>query len=333
MKSVAVIGEGAWGTAIATLLAHKGHKVKLWCHDAAVAETLRKMRVNQRYLPGIMLDDSIEPVTDLSYAVEQAEWIFEAIPVKFLRSVLQRLVGSVNKEQKWVILSKGVEQDTLLFPTEIIDELFSFKPFKIVLAGPNFAQELALKKISAATIAVPDCSIVTELHALLSTDYFKPYITLDMIGTQVGGALKNVIALAIGMLEGAGYSENAKAFVLTRGLYEMMLLAKKLGGNSATVYGLSGAGDLVLTAMGSLSKNVKVGYLLAQGETLDSIVGTMGIIAEGINTVQSINQLMKQENIDLPICRYTYEVIFKGLSINAMVSSLMAGPIEQECEY
>jgi glycerol-3-phosphate dehydrogenase (NAD(P)+) len=331
MKNIGVLGEGAWGTAVATLLANNGFTVKLWCHDPAVAQSIRDTRYNKRYLPGIYLDELIIPTFDLSQAVGNASWVFEAIPVKFLRDVLEQVKDVEVSEQKWIILSKGIEQETLLLPSEIIDDVFENHLPKAVLVGPSYAKDLSEKQITAVTLAAVDCDLGLNLQKMLANDYFRPYLSLDMIGAQVGAAIKNVVALAVGMLDGAGYADNAKAFIFTRGLNEMVTIAQSLGGKTKTLYGLSGVGDLVLTATGKQSRNREVGKRLGEGQSLKDILDETGYIPEGINTVNSVYQLMQQKKLDLPVCAGIYEIIHKKKSIPDLLNDLMNRPLEQEC--
>lgn len=331
MKHVGMIGEGAWGTAVATLLAHNGYTVHLWCHDASVQECIATTGYNARYLPDIKLSPLIIPTTDLSAVIAQSPWIFEALPVKFLRSVLMQARGYFSSEQKWVILSKGIEQQTLLLPSQIIDDVFQTTVCKAAILGPSFALDLAQEDITAVTVGADTCDLSLALQQMLSNDYFRPYLSLDLIGVQVGSAIKNVITLGIGILDGAGFRDNAKAFLLTRGLHEIVLVATALGGKPETVYGLSGVGDLVLTAMGSLSRNLAVGKSLGQGKSLEAILEQTGYIPEGINTVQSLYQLAMQKGLDLPVCTGIYQVIFEHKTIQSVLEELMARPLEREC--
>ena len=332
MKTITIIGEGAWGTAIATLLATNGYMVKLWCFDKIVAETISKNRYNERYLPGVKLPTNIKSTTNLSEALSDVDWVFEAIPVVFLRSLLLQALPWISPKQRWVILSKGIEQETLLLPTQIIDDVFSGKVKKAVFAGPSFAYEVATKQITAVTVAATDCSVGQELQCMLANDYFRPYISLDIIGVQVGAALKNVITLGVGLLDGAGYNDNAKAFFMTRGFHEMVQLACAMGGKPETLYGLSGFGDLVLTSMGKLSRNLEVGRRLGRGEQLTAILEQTGYTPEGINSVTSTCQLVERYNLNLSICRGIYAIIFEGESVQAMLNQLTAQPLSWECE-
>lgn len=332
MKTVAMIGEGAWGTAVATLLAANNYTVKLWCHDPRVAHSIVKKRINERYLPGIQLSKYIIPVTKLEEAVCDVTWVFEAIPVQYLRSIFTQAKKCFSQEQVWVVLSKGIEKDTLLLPTQIIDEIFGTQTKKAVMAGPSYAQEVAQQEITAASIAADDCELGLQLQRMLANSFFRPYVSTDLIGIQVGSALKNVITLGIGILDGAGYNDNTKAFFLTRGLNEIAQVSKALGGTQETIYGLAGVGDLVLTAMGKLSRNLEVGKRLGRGESLETILQQTGYIPEGINTVQSANALSEKIKLNLFICKQLYAVIFKNKSIEAMLSELMLQPLEWECK-
>jgi len=331
MKKVCILGAGAWGTAIATVLAHNGHQIKLWCREPEVAKNIKTNRINERYLPGVILSPLIEPITDLKDALCGAEYVFEAVPVKFLRSILEQTKSCFSPEQTFVILSKGIEQETLMLPSQIIDDVFGYSVKKAVIAGPSFAQDLAQKSITAVSLAAQDCAIGTSLQEMMATPYFRPYISLDMIGVQVGAALKNVITLAIGMLEGAGYGDNVKAYILTRGLHEMEQIAVKLGGKTETLYGLSGIGDLVLTGMGSMSKNLAIGKELGSGKTLQELETIMHTLPEGINTAASVHQLMTQYALDLPVCQGVYSIIFQNMRIEDFLQKLMARPLEAEC--
>jgi len=330
MKHTCVMGEGAWGTAIATVLAANGHKVRLWCHDAQVCADMCKTRHGGQGLADVVLSDLIHPTIDLEAAVSGADWIFEAIPVKFLRGALEKARAIFQNDQRWVILSKGIEQDSLLLPSQILDDVFGVEVKKAVVAGPSYAKDVATQQITAVSLASIDTNLAQELQLLMANDYFRPYITDDVIGVQAGTALKNVIALGIGMLDGAGYGDNTQAFIFTRGLHELRTLVRQLGGRDETVFGLAGVGDLVLTAMGSLSRNADVGRRLGAGQTLEQILEETGYTPEGINTVQSVHQMMERYDIQMPICRGIYDVIFNVVPLKDMLQRLMDMPLEWE---
>ncbi len=332
MKKVAVIGEGAWGTAIASVLTYNGIKVNLWCYHEDVVESITTSRENKRFKPGYQLSSLIQPTTDLGQALDEVTWVFEAIPVQYLRSILMQSQPFYNEKQRWVILSKGIEQGTLLFPSQMMQEVFGNEINVCALLGPSYADDLMQQQITAVSLAAATCERGSELQRLVANNYFRPYVTTDLIGVQLGGALKNVLALAIGMMDGAGYGDNAKMFLLTRGLHEMVKLARAIGALQETMYGLSGVGDLVLTAMGSKSRNREVGKRLGLGQSLDDILKQTGYIPEGINTVKSIAQLSKHYNLELPILQGIYEIIFQAVPLDSFLQSLMNRPLGLECD-
>lgn len=331
MKKVLILGAGAWGTSVACLLAENGYEVFLWCHEPEVAQTIQKNHINERYLPGIILPSTIYPVIKLQEAFINVNWIFEAVPVKYLRAVLMQAKPFYRPEQTWVIMSKGIEQDTCMLPGQVLDDVFECSVRKAIFSGPSFAADLAQKQITGVTIAAESCDIGLALQQMLANSYFRPYISLDMVGVQAGGALKNIIAIGIGILDGAGFKDNAKAFLFTRGLHEMVQLTTMMGGKKETMYGLSGVGDLVLTAMGNLSRNMLLGKRLGQGESLAAITTEWGTLPEGINTLYSVHQLALQHSLDLPICNGLYAVLFNNKPIDAFLKDLIERPLEREC--
>lgn len=325
---IAILGAGAWGTALATLLAHNGHEVLLWAFEPEVAGDINNYHENKRYLPGIRLNGNIRATADIAQAICDAKWVFEAIPIKFLRKTLKQTSSCFSKEQIWVIASKGIEQETLMLPSQIIDDEFGYQTKKAVIAGPSFAYDLAQKDITGVAVAAIDCAIADELQEVLANLYFRPYVNLDMIGVQLAAALKNVITLGIGMLEGAGFADNAKAFLFTRGLHEMAQLGIKMGAEQDTFYGLAGVGDLALTAMGKRSRNLEVGIRLGDGQSLEAILQGTGYIPEGINTLQSLHQLMHKKHIAMPVCDGIFQVIFGNVALHDMLADLMSVSFE-----
>jgi glycerol-3-phosphate dehydrogenase (NAD(P)+) len=324
---VCVLGAGAWGTAIAQVLAENGNDVKLWCREPEVYESIKHTKINECYLPGFPLHATIQPTNDLYEAIKNTEWIFEAIPVKYLRSILEQLKTSVLPEQGFVLLSKGIEQNTLFFPTQIIDDIFGKSTKKIVVAGPSFAQELIKKELTAVSIASQNIEFAKQIQKMLQNNYFKGFITDDIIGVQVGAALKNVIAIGVGILEGAQRGDNAKAFLITRGLKEVNKVAIALGGNQETMYDLAGLGDLVLTCMGKLSKNLMLGRRLGQGESFDAILKTMGTAPEGINTLEAVVEIAQKQHFDVTICQGIYDVVFCRKKIDAFITACLANSL------
>jgi glycerol-3-phosphate dehydrogenase (NAD(P)+) len=323
-KKVSMIGEGAWGTAVATVLAHNGYTVQLWCHDPAVVESIKRTRFNERYLPGVPLSSSIHPTSNLKEAVDGSSFIFEAIPVQYLRQVLQEVRPFISPLQPWIALSKGIEQETLFLPTQIINDVLGTECKTAALVGPSFAREVAARQLTAINFAYHDDFYRDTNHQLLlNNEYFNVKRSTDFIGVQVGSALKNVIALGIGMLDGAGYGANAQAYFFTLGLHEIARVIEACGGNRETAYGLCGVADLVLTAMSKQSKNWTVGVRIGKDQPLKDVLKETGFIPEGLNTVQSTFELAKRHALPLPLCIGMYEVLFAHRSINELMHSLM----------
>lgn len=331
-KSIAVLGEGAWGTAIASLLAYNGYRVNLWCHDLEVKKTIEQKRSNDHYLPGFVLHKNIFPSTELNEVLSGSIWVFEAIPVQYLRSVAQQCAPFISQEQRWVILSKGIEQETLLLPSQLLDDVFPVSVHKAAVVGPSFARDLMHQEITAVNVAAYDASIGTELQLLLANAYFRPYFTHDVLGVQICAAVKNALGLLLGIADGAGCSDNTRAFLVTKALQEMQQVCLAMGGKRETVYGLSGVGDLLLSVLGSQSRNVEVGRKLGQQQKLETILQETGYIPEGINTVQSLYALLQKYSLNLPICRGIHAIIFEHKSINDFLAELMTNPLQNECD-
>ncbi|MBT4856374.1 NAD(P)-dependent glycerol-3-phosphate dehydrogenase [bacterium] len=320
---ITVIGEGAWGTAVASVLANNGHEVNVWCHDVKVADQINNHNRNDTYMPGIELSNKIKASTDLETVLDKADWVFEAIPVKFLRSVLQQIKPFYKGQQKWVVLSKGIENETLLYPSQIIQDVFGDLVNFVVLGGPSLAKELIEKDITGVVLASSNRDLVQQLQQLMANGYFLPYLSDDYMGVQVGGALKNVITLAVGMANtNDSCSNNTQAWLLTKGFAEIVMIAEHSGAQAQTLYGLAGIGDLVLCATGCGSRNFEVGVALGRGETLDSILKRTGYIPEGINTLESIHQLIQDQKLNAPICDGLYQVVFEQKEFSDLLQEL-----------
>lgn len=322
-KKVAILGAGAWGTAIATVLAHNGHDVILWCFECDVVNTINKVKFNDRYLPSIPLPGSITATNDLGHALTGVDIIFEATPVSFLRSILLKAKPYVPPTIPWVVLSKGIENETLMVPSAIIQDVFGLTTKVVVVAGPTFARELAKKSFSAALVASENIALRDEVFALLSNNYFLLHLSNDPIGVQIGGAVKNVVALAVGIARGAKQTENTIAYFLTAGLAELAKIMEMFGGKKETAMSLAGIGDLVLTSMGTLSKNLHIGTMIGKGMSLKEIAAQPKmILPEGVNTIKSLDELAAKKGISLPLCRGTYECIFEGKPFEVMLEHL-----------
>lgn len=322
-KNVVMLGAGAWGTAIAKVLAENGHIVHLWCKEPDVAYDISSQHVNNCFLPGVALPKTIIAYTDIHKAIEQGEWIFEAIPVAYLRSVITQVHSAVSVDAKWVILSKGIEKDSLFLPTQIIQDVLGYQILSAVVSGPSFAQELAHRQFTTATVASAQASMIKEIQDLMHNHYFYMQSNNDPIGIQLAGALKNICALACGVVQGNGGKANTTAYMLTQGLRELSLLAVALGGRQESLYTLAGVGDLVLTCTGTLSKNLTAGRLFAQSRSFDDVRRQISVLPEGINTLQSVQQLIVQKDIKLPLFSALYRYFFDNGTYEELLSAGM----------
>ncbi len=332
-KIVTVLGSGAWGTALSHLLAENGYDVILWCNESNVVKDITLTGINKDFLPGVKLNSKIRPTNDLQAAIQSSEFIFEAIPVKYIRTVFTSAKTYVTQNHKFIVSSKGIEQDTSMLASQVVCDILGADTQVVAFGGPNFAKDIAAKTVTATVVASNDVQIATQIAQTLSNNYFKSYISSDINGVQVGGAIKNIFALTIGMAHGLGYSENTIAFLMTRCLFELSVLTKHFGGRQETVYGLSGFGDLFLTCSSSVSKNFKFGRLFGQGIPLTELSSQYAAIPEGVNTLQAIKKLVDHNNLNLPICMGTYDVIFQGMAFKNIINRVIAQPLNHEIEF
>jgi glycerol-3-phosphate dehydrogenase (NAD(P)+) len=310
MKKIAILGEGAWGTALATVLAHNGHQVQLWCHEAGVAHTIEKKRCNERYLPKISLSKNIIPLDNIEEAVDGASVIVEAIPVAFLRAVITQVKPYSTSKIPWLVTSKGIEQKTALVPSKIIADLIGADSIA-VLAGPSFARDVAEQQITQVSLAAKNKKLSAAIKKLFTTDCFLVQETTDINGVQVCSAVKNVIAIAIGLIQGAGYKENTSAFVIMQGMQEMQIIVEHYGGKKETCWGLSGIADVMMTALSGQSRNRECGRLFAAGNPLEKVCKEVSGVIEGLNTLQALVQIFKKEKQKMPFIFGLYEVLYK----------------------
>lgn len=323
-QTVTILGAGAWGTAVATVLAHNGHDVVLWCYEQPVAHNINTAHCNTQYLPGFQLSERIRATHNLQEAVQASTWLFEAVPVTCLRSVMASIKPWVTADHRIVVLSKGVEVETLLLPVGMIADVLGDQNRMAVMSGPNFAKELAQQVPTATVISAHVRSLAQDVAALLSNNYVKTIMSDDVNGVQVGGAFKNVIALILGIANGAQYRENTTAYLMTQGLQEMALIARAFGGKEESVYGLAGFGDLVLCCTGSLSRNFKIGQLLGQGRLLSELAATYPVFPEGVNTLAAIQTIAQQHDLNLPLCTVAYEVVCQEKNRDLILQRMMA---------
>jgi glycerol-3-phosphate dehydrogenase (NAD(P)+) len=313
--TVCVIGEGAWGTAVATLLAHNGYTVNLWCYHAHIAGDINCTRVNTRYMPGYKLSSRIYATTDMARALDKSAHIFVAIPVQYLRSICTVLLPHLQSTHILVALSKGIEKDALALSTDIMDDVLGSSIKKAVIAGPSFAHDLIREQPTGFVVASHTHATASALCNMLKNEFCTLTVSADVRGVQLCSAIKNVIALGVGILDGAQYGDNTKTLFVMRCIDEMCVLVKACGGSVETVYGLAGIGDIMLTAYGMHSRNVIVGRRIGAGERLDAVIAATGHIPEGVNTVLSIHDLARHMHVTMPLCQEVYNVLHNNTPI------------------
>jgi len=327
-----VIGAGSWGTTLAHLLADAGHPTTLWAYEADLVERMRRTRENDLYLPGVELAAGLEFTAELGAAVAGAEMVLLVSPSQVMRPVLKKLVDSIVPGTMIVSAAKGIENDSLMLMSEVLEELLPADLLERVgfLSGPSFAREVAQKVPTAVVAAARDLQVAEEIQRIFTTDYFRVYTHDDIIGVELGGAMKNVIALAAGVSDGLGFGYNSRAALITRGLAEMTRLGIALGGAAQTFAGLSGMGDLVLTCTGDLSRNRTVGIELGKGRKLAEIMSGMQMVAEGVQTTLSAYQLAQRLKVETPIIEQMYEILFRDKDPRQAVSDLMLRDLRPE---
>lgn len=321
---VAVLGAGSWGTALARLLGENGHSVRLWDHDAGRAAAMQRDRENARYLPGFRLPETVAVTNDLEGAAEWSETVVLAVPSGAVRALLARCAACLSGEHAILSAAKGLEPETGKTVSEVCAEYVPEAGSRVaVLSGPNLATELARGIPTATVIAAREPHLAATLQGAFQTRSFRPYTSEDVTGVELGGALKNIVAIAAGISDGLGYGDNTKASLLTRGLAEMVRLGARLGARPETFRGLSGMGDMIATCAGRLSRNYRVGLGLAEGRPLDAVLADMGQVAEGVPTARAAVTLARREGVDLPVFESIHAVLFEGVSPVAATARLM----------
>ena len=319
--NITIIGAGAWGTALAISLS-ANHRVTLWARDAALISKMKSTRLNQRYLPDILLPASLEFSADLSASLAAAELVIFALPTAALRSTLQQLAQS-SRSFGVVLACKGFEAETSQLPHQVVAEVLPAGFHCGVLSGPSFALEVARGLPTALTFASADEEFARSTAKTLHHARLRIYASSDVIGVEVGGTVKNVLAIAAGICDGMGLGLNARAALLTRGLAEITRLGLKLGGRPETLGGLSGVGDLILTCTGDLSRNRRVGLLLAQQHDLPEILRRLGHVAEGVYTVREVHRLAQKLEVAMPICEAVYRILYENIPAVEMLVELL----------
>ncbi len=330
MKS-SVIGGGSWGTALAAVLAEKGPVIQ-WARDPAVADGINRDRRNPRYQSDLPLPDTLTATADLAESLEGAELVCVVVPSHAMRSVMTEAAPYLRAGVPLVSASKGIENETLMTMEEVLSEVIdpACRSDLSFLSGPSFARETLLKMATAVTVAARFPDVAETVQRAFSTPYFRAYTTEDVTGVELGGALKNVIAIAAGVVHGLGLGHNTRAALLTRGLAEITRLAVHRGGNPLTLSGLSGMGDLVLTCTGDLSRNRTVGVKLGEGQALADILADMKQVAEGVKTTRSAYDLARREGVEMPITTEVFRILYEGKCGRQAVGDLMGRDLKRE---
>ena len=328
MQQIGILGAGAWGTALAVVAARAGRQVVLQVHEPDVAESMSRDRENHAFLPGIGLDPSIRITTDLAEAVN-ADAVLVTVPAQYLRQVLRRAAGNWTPGTPAVICAKGIEHGTCALMSDVVGATLPDAPIA-VLSGPSFAIEVARDLPTAVTLASADAKLREALPVALGTRSFRIYSSEDVIGAEVGGALKNVIAIAAGVVHGRQMGDNARAALITRGLAEMARLGVALGAKPETLMGLSGLGDLMLTCSAMQSRNFSLGAALGDGQPLATVLANRTSVADGVFSAAAVTELARRHGVSMPIASAVDAVVNAGASVDATIESLLTRPLRAE---
>lgn len=329
MAIAAVLGAGSWGTALALQLSGNHHGVRLWDCDTDLMDTLQNRRCNLRYLPEHPLPDSLTTHHDLGDALESADFVLAAVPSYAMRDVCEQLVP-LRFPEKLVWATKGFEKTTGLMMHEVVTEVLGDKIQKAVLSGPSFAAEVAGQLPAAVTLASDEPVFAKELAGYFHSSSFRVYTSDDIIGVELGGTIKNVLAIAAGIADGLGFGANARAALVTRGLAEMMRLGQSLGAERTTLMGLAGVGDLVLTCTDDQSRNRRLGLALANGKTAQQYMEELGQAVEGFHAAQVVHQVARDHQVDMPICTQVWRVLNGDAALEAAISELLSRDMKVE---
>jgi len=331
---IGVIGGGSWGTALAKLVADQGNETVVWCHGEETTRQINEERENLTYLPGARLPDTLRATSSLEEALKDAEFVLEVVPSHVLREVMTNARDHLPMHVPIVSATKGIEQGTLMLMSDVLEEVLPVHchPYLAYLGGPSFAREVAQEMPTAVVVAAHSEKLAQQVQQVVSAHFFRVYTSIDVVGVEMGGALKNVIAIAAGAADGMGLGTNARAGMVTRGLGELSRLASRRGANPMTLSGLSGMGDLVLTCYGNLSRNRTVGYKLGEGMTLDEILEEMQMVAEGVKTAKSAYDLSQKMGVEMPITEQVYRVLYEDKPVKQALADLLARELKRERE-
>ncbi len=331
MKNIAVIGAGGWGLALGLLLNEKGNNLTIWCYNEVEKNSILQHRENKRCLPGIKIPLEISFTTSMREALSDQEIVIIAVPSKAIRATVNLMKENIEANTVVVNVSKGIEEGSLLRLSEVIEEILPNKV--VVLSGPSHAEEVARHIPTTVVVSAADMTVAEKIQDILMTKYFRVYTNDDVVGIELGGALKNVIALAAGVIEGIGYGDNTKAALITRGIAEITRLGVAMGGNPATFAGLTGIGDLIVTCTSGHSRNRRAGELLGRGYTVSEALEKVNMVVEGVPTTKAGHELMLKYQVEMPILNAIYETLFESRSVNESISDLMQRDKKSEHYY
>lgn len=334
MAKIAVIGAGSWGSALSIVLSDNNHEVRLWGRDKSQMKEINEKHTNEKYLPNVLIPKNVTGYTSLEDAVKEVEAIVLVVPTKAIREVLKDLRQCLKEKVTFIHASKGIEPDSLKRISEMIEEEMPefLRKSVVVLSGPSHAEEVSLRQPTTVTSSSLQLDEAEYVQDLFMNMHFRVYTNADLIGVELGGALKNIIALGAGLTNGLGFGDNAKAALMTRGLAEIARLGIKLGANPLTFAGLSGLGDLIVTCTSVHSRNWRAGNLLGQGKSLEEVLSSMGMAVEGVRTTKAAYQLALREGVEMPITTVLYDVLFNEKQPQIAVDELMGRVKTHEVE-
>lgn len=331
MEKIVVIGAGSWGTALAVLLAKKGNEVVMWEYMADKAKELQEKRENPLFLPGVKFPDNLTVTNSLENILEDSKYLLLSVPAQVLRKVVPQIASQLREDVTIINSAKGIEVATGLRLSEVIKEEILGKYHKniIALSGPTHAEEVSIE-LPSAIVAAGDLERGKKVQQLFSTEYFRVYTSTDILGVELGGAVKNCIAITSGISDGLGYGDNSRAALITRGLAEMSRFGEYFGANPVTFAGLAGMGDLIVTCTSKHSRNRGVGERIGKGEKVEDILASMVMVAEGVPTLKAVKDLADKYEISMPIVEATYGIVYEGKSIKEALQSLMNRELKEE---
>lgn len=326
----AVVGAGSWGTALAAVLAKNGHETTIWSRGAEVADTINEKHENKVYLPGIKLPEGLRSTSDLRDALSGAELVLAVVPSHAMRETMQRAAEFISRDALVVSASKGIEDGTFETMFEVLAESVGGEDRIGVISGPSFAAEVATEVPTVVVAAARTEPVAEKIQTAFANDRLRVYRSTDIVGVEIGGVVKNVMAIATGASDGLKFGHNARAATITRGLAEITRLAVALGAEKETLYGLSGLGDLVLTCTGDLSRNRQLGLRLGRGENIEGILEGMRMVAEGVRNTRAVKELADRHGVEMPIVNATYKVLYEGMAPEECLAELFGRPLKPE---